>query len=131
MNLNFKQAIFCYSLIHSVIITLASLTNQCLQAAIDAMSEKKEKQKVDLLLSNYSLTRSLTHLLTHSLTHSFTHSFTYSLTHSRIVPYTFPFICRHRRSFSIRREMEIFRMSNGSWMRGFTRTVRIRMVIPH
>ena len=45
MNLNFKQAIFCYSLIHSVIITLASLTNQCLQAAIDAMSEKKEKEK--------------------------------------------------------------------------------------
>ena len=45
MNLNFKQAIFCYSLIHSVIITLASLTNQCSQAAIDAMSEKKQEEE--------------------------------------------------------------------------------------
>ena len=50
MNLNFKQAIFCYSLIHSVIITLASLTNQFLQAAIDAMSpaallQKKKKEE--------------------------------------------------------------------------------------
>ena len=76
MNLDFKQAISCYSLTHSVTITLASLTNQCLQAAIDATSEKKEKEKVDLLLSNYSLT----------------HSFAYSLTHSRIVSYTFPFL---------------------------------------
>ena len=42
MDLNFKQAIFCYSLIHSVITTLASLTNQCLQAAIDATSRGKE-----------------------------------------------------------------------------------------
>ena len=42
MNLNFKQAIFCYSLIHSAIITLASLTNQCLQAAIDATPRAKE-----------------------------------------------------------------------------------------
>ena len=42
MNLNFKQAISCYSLIHSVIITLASLTNQCSQAAIDATPKGKE-----------------------------------------------------------------------------------------
>ena len=58
MNLNFKQAIFCYSLIHSVIITLASLTNQCLQAAIDAMSpaallqKKKEEEEYWLWLVN-------------------------------------------------------------------------------
>ena len=45
MDLNFKQAIFCYSLIHSVIITLASLTNQCSQAAIDAMSPAALLQK--------------------------------------------------------------------------------------
>ena len=43
MDLNFKQAISCYSLTHSVIITLASLTNQCLQAAIDAMSRGKKE----------------------------------------------------------------------------------------
>ena len=42
MNLNFEQAISCYSLIHSDIITLASLTNQCLQAAIDATPRGKE-----------------------------------------------------------------------------------------
>jgi ABC-type arginine/histidine transport system permease subunit len=36
MSLNFKQAILCYSLIHSVLINLASLTNQFLQAVIDA-----------------------------------------------------------------------------------------------
>ena len=46
MNLNFEQAIFCYSLIHSVIITLASLTNQCLQAAIDATPKGKEAAAV-------------------------------------------------------------------------------------
>ena len=58
MNLNFEQAIFCYSLIHSVIITLASLTNQFLQAAIDAMSpaallqKKKEEEEYWLWLVN-------------------------------------------------------------------------------
>ena len=46
MNLNFKQAISCYSLIDSVIITLASLTNQCLQAAIDAIPKGKEEAAV-------------------------------------------------------------------------------------
>ena len=60
MNLDFKQAIFCYSLIHSVIITLASLTNQFLQAAIDATPRGKEaaaalpqkkKQEADWLRS--------------------------------------------------------------------------------
>ena len=55
MNLNFKQAIFCYSLIHSVIITLASLTNPCLQAAIDAspaalLQKKKEEEVAAALL---------------------------------------------------------------------------------
>ena len=56
MNLDFEQAIFCYSLIHSVIITLASLTNQCLQAAIDAMSpaalllKKKQREAAAALL---------------------------------------------------------------------------------
>ena len=83
MNLDFKQAIFCYSLIHSVIITLASLTNPFLQAVIDAMSEKKEKEKVDLLLSNYSLTHSLTHwyLFTHSFTHSLIDTYSLTLSH--------------------------------------------------
>ena len=57
MNLDFKQAIFCYSLIHSVIITLASLTNQCLQAAIDAspaalLQKKKEEEEYWLWLVN-------------------------------------------------------------------------------
>ena len=48
MNLDFKHAIFHYSLIHSVIITFASLTNQCLQAAIDAMSEDIDATREDI-----------------------------------------------------------------------------------
>ena len=52
MDLNFKQAISCYSLIHSVIITLASLTNQCLQAAIDAIVISLIKAGCDYSLRN-------------------------------------------------------------------------------
>ena len=53
MDLDFKQAIFCYALTHSVIITLAPLTNQCLQAAIDAaalLQKKKEEEAAAALL---------------------------------------------------------------------------------
>ena len=55
MNLNFKQAISCYSLINSVIITFAPLTNQCSQAAIDASREDIDDMKS--LLSRIGFSR--------------------------------------------------------------------------
>ena len=45
MNLNFEQAIFCHYLIHSVITTLASLTNQCLLTGGYRCDEREKRER--------------------------------------------------------------------------------------